>query len=203
MKRNKQILLQLALATLIAMPMLAVIIDHFSETVDLQLMLLSGINPFMQILIGLFAGIVIGHLAFFISTRSFMRPVMKKYSQLFGAFELNHSEMIYVSVCAGVGEEILFRGALQPLFGIIITSLLFVAIHGYLNPKNWRISIYGIFMTIAIIGIGYMTLHVGLISAIFAHAMIDYYLILRMPRDANVDIISYPHLIENEDITHE
>jgi hypothetical protein len=58
-------------------------------------------------------------------------------------------------------------------------------------------------MTIAIIGIGYMTLHVGLISAIFAHAMIDYYLILRMPRDANVDIISYPHLIENEDITHE
>ncbi|MFM7106551.1 MAG: CPBP family intramembrane glutamic endopeptidase, partial [Flavobacteriales bacterium] len=130
MKRNKQILMQLALATLIAMPMLAVIIDHFSETVDLQLMLLSGINPFMQILIGLFAGIVIGHLAFFISTRSFMKPVMKKYSQLFGAFELNHSEMIYVSVCAGVGEEILFRGALQPLFGIIITSLLFVAIHG-------------------------------------------------------------------------
>ena len=203
MKRNKQILMQLALATLIAMPMLAVIIDHFSETVDLQLMLLSGINPLMQILIGLFAGIVIGHLAFFISTCSFMKPVMKKYSQLFGAFELNHSEMIYVSVCAGVGEEILFRGALQPLCGITITSLLFVAIHGYLNPKNWRISIYGILMTIAIISIGYMTLHVGIISAIIAHAMIDYYLILRMPRNADVDIISNPHLIENEDITHE
>jgi len=203
MKRNKQILMQLALATLIVMPMLAVIIDHFSETVDLQWMLLSGINPLIQILIGLVGGVVIGHLAFFISTRSFMKPVMKKYSQLFGAFELNHSEMIYVSVCAGVGEEILFRGALQPLMGIILTSILFVAIHGYLNPKNWRISIYGFFMTIAIIGIGYMTIHIGLISAIIAHAMIDYYLILRMPRDADVDIITNPHLIENEDITHE
>ena len=53
MKRNKQILMQLALATLVVMPMLAVIIDHFSETVDLQWMLLSGINPLIQILIGL------------------------------------------------------------------------------------------------------------------------------------------------------
>jgi membrane protease YdiL (CAAX protease family) len=132
-----------------------------------------------------------------------MKPVMNKYAQLFGAFELNHSEMIYISICAGVGEEILFRGALQPLMGIILTSIFFVAIHGYLNPKNWRISIYGIFMTIAIIGVGYISIHIGLISAIFTHAMIDYYLILRMPRNADTVIIEPSSLIENEDITHE
>lgn len=200
MKRNKQILMQLALATLIAMPMIAIIVDHFSDDVDLQLLLLSGINPLMQILLGLVFGLVFGHLALFVSTRSFMKPVMNKYAQLFGAFELNQSEMIYISICAGVGEEILFRGALQPIMGIIITSILFVAIHGYIHPKNWRISIYGILMTLVIIGIGYITVHIGLISAIFAHAMIDYYLILRMPRNAEADIITNPHLIENEDI---
>ena len=202
MKRNKQILMQLALATLIAMPMIAIIVDHFSEDVDLQLKLLSGINPFKQILLGLIFGVVFGHLALFVSTRSFMKPVMNKYAQLFGAFELNQSEMIYISICAGVGEEILFRGALQPMLGIIITSIVFVAIHGYLNPKNWRITVYGIFMTLVIIGMGYMTIHVGLISAILAHAMIDYYLILRMPRNAEVDIIEQTNLL-NEDHFHE
>jgi membrane protease YdiL (CAAX protease family) len=34
-----------------------------------------------------------------------------------------------VSLAAGVGEEAIFRGALQPRFGIILTSLLFAALH--------------------------------------------------------------------------
>jgi membrane protease YdiL (CAAX protease family) len=34
-----------------------------------------------------------------------------------------------LSLAAGVGEEAIFRGALQPRFGIILTSLLFAALH--------------------------------------------------------------------------
>lgn len=41
-----------------------------------------------------------------------------------------------LSLCAGVGEEIMFRGLLQPRLGIIFTSILFVLIHPqYLS--NW------------------------------------------------------------------
>jgi membrane protease YdiL (CAAX protease family) len=36
---------------------------------------------------------------------------------------------ILVSIAAGVGEELLFRGALQPRLGIVTTSLLFAAVH--------------------------------------------------------------------------
>lgn len=44
-----------------------------------------------------------------------------------------------LAVGAGIGEEILFRGALQPVLGIWFTSLLFAVVHvqyGLLNPAT-------------------------------------------------------------------
>lgn len=44
-----------------------------------------------------------------------------------------------LAIGAGVGEEILFRGALQPVLGIWFTSLLFAVVHvqyGLLNPAT-------------------------------------------------------------------
>ncbi len=38
-------------------------------------------------------------------------------------------ELILVAVFSGVGEETFFRGALQPELGIVITSILFGALH--------------------------------------------------------------------------
>ncbi len=38
-------------------------------------------------------------------------------------------DLILVSVMSGVGEEAFFRGALQPVLGIVATSLLFGALH--------------------------------------------------------------------------
>lgn len=36
---------------------------------------------------------------------------------------------VLVSAAVGVGEEIVFRGALQPRFGVVLTSLIFAATH--------------------------------------------------------------------------
>jgi len=42
---------------------------------------------------------------------------------------------ILFSLGAGIGEETLFRGAMQPRFGIILTSAIFAALHiQYFNP---------------------------------------------------------------------
>lgn len=38
-------------------------------------------------------------------------------------------DLILVSVFSGIGEEVFFRGALQPVIGLIATSLLFGAVH--------------------------------------------------------------------------
>jgi membrane protease YdiL (CAAX protease family) len=38
-------------------------------------------------------------------------------------------EWFLLAVAAGLGEELLFRGALQPVFGILTTSLIFAVSH--------------------------------------------------------------------------
>ncbi|MBK7566807.1 MAG: CPBP family intramembrane metalloprotease [Bacteroidetes bacterium] len=43
--------------------------------------------------------------------------------------------MLFLSFCAGVGEELLFRGAIQPWLGIWLTALLFI-FYTDLNPKD-------------------------------------------------------------------
>jgi membrane protease YdiL (CAAX protease family) len=54
-----------------------------------------------------------------------------------------------VSLAAGLGEEAVFRGALQPRFGIILTALLFAALHvQYQLPGIVLIFVIGIFLGI-------------------------------------------------------
>ncbi len=43
--------------------------------------------------------------------------------------ELSTIEKIYISILAGFSEELLFRGFLQPILGITLTSILFGAVH--------------------------------------------------------------------------
>jgi uncharacterized protein len=38
-------------------------------------------------------------------------------------------DLVLVSVFSGVGEEAFFRGALQPMLGLVVTSILFGALH--------------------------------------------------------------------------
>jgi membrane protease YdiL (CAAX protease family) len=59
-----------------------------------------------------------------------MADVSRLSEELFGPFiAAGLAGVITVAVSAGVGEELLFRGALQPRFGIAATSLLFTALH--------------------------------------------------------------------------
>src|SRR4051794_13276263 len=41
----------------------------------------------------------------------------------------NRGDLVLVSVFSGVGEEAFFRGALQPVLGVVATSILFGVLH--------------------------------------------------------------------------
>lgn len=172
----KKRLLWLALLTLIGFPLLGWAVLSFFKDDSLYTLLRSTKPIWLQLLSGTVLGIILGAGAKFIVTRPFLDEVQKKYSKIIAALNLTEIEIIFISLCAGFGEEILFRGAIQPLIGLWITAIIFVAIHGYLNPKSWRMSIYGIYMTIAIAILGYYTDYVGIIGASMAHAAIDYVL---------------------------
>lgn len=198
MRIPKSLVLQLALLTITAMPLVAVVIDRFSERVDLRSSLIGYEVLWKQIAFGVFAGIIIAVLAQLLILSPLLRNVNAQYANLLGRFKLSTSEIILVSLCAGVGEEILFRGALQPIFGILITSIIFVAIHGYLNPKEWRISIYGLFMTVAIYGIGVMSDYLGLLSAIIAHTIIDIYLLYHLQKSSREVVVTENEFLKDD-----
>lgn len=105
-----------------------------------------------------------------------MQKVRNFYGKMLQEIHFNWFEIAFLSLCAGIGEEILFRGCMQYYAGIWITSVVFVGIHGYLNPKNWRLSIYGLYMTIVILGLSYIFEEAGMIFAITAHFAIDLFL---------------------------
>lgn len=62
-------------------------------------------------------------------TPSLARQVSSTSDHLFGGLTASVAGIILLGVVPGVCEEVLFRGALQPRFGLVLTALLFTAIH--------------------------------------------------------------------------
>jgi len=197
---QKKVILQLALFTLVAMPLVAVVIDRLSDNVDLSVSLVGYKALWQQLTIGVVTGLVIAFLAQKLISSKLLQKVNLQYARMLGNLKFSWGEILFVSLCAGVGEELLFRGAIQPLLGVVFTSICFVAIHGYINPSNWRLSVYGAFMTLAITGLGYICNYFGLIAPIIAHIIIDVYLLIFLQKTAELDISSKMNAdTQNED----
>lgn len=86
-----------------------------------------------------------------------------------------HHAVIF-GLAAGIPEEILFRGALQPAIGWLLTSLLFGALHG-VTPAYFA---YGTLASILLSGLAVWT--DGLWAPIAAHTMIDISMFLLLMR---------------------
>jgi membrane protease YdiL (CAAX protease family) len=72
---------------------------------------------------------------------------------------------LLVGVGAGVGEETLFRGAVQPKFGIPATSVLFTSMHIQYGP-----SLLLGYMFLLSIGLGLLRKHINTTASFLAHA---------------------------------
>jgi membrane protease YdiL (CAAX protease family) len=78
-----------------------------------------------------------------------------------GAFVLGAS--------AGAGEEAIFRGALQPRFGIVIPSLLFAMLHG--PQYGFNLTLLGLFGVSVILGLERK--YVNTTAAMITHALFN------------------------------
>jgi len=126
-----------------------------------------------QVMIGTVTGLATAYGAWALISRPFMEPVLLKYALLIGPLMPGLGMRLLVSLCAGVGEELFFRGAIQHWLGIPWTAIGFVALHGYLDPRSWRMSLYGLFLTAAMIGLGWQAQEHGLLAPMIAHTIID------------------------------
>ena len=193
---NKKIIV-LGLFTIIGFPLAAFVINYFFSSESFWDIFISKQGILYELIIGLILGVFEGLIAWRIIKLKILQPVRDKYQGVIGSLRMNIGTIIMVSICAGVGEEILFRGILQSYFGIWFTAVGFVAIHGYLNPLDWRISLYGVYMTLAIAVIGYLHQLYGLSSSIIAHTMIDIVLFIKLTREYPNNKIS----VENKQLS--
>jgi membrane protease YdiL (CAAX protease family) len=167
----------LALLTLVGMGGLGIAIIEFFQDIPTIDLLEIGMKWEYQLPLGLAYGFITSWIGWKIIQLPFMSDVKSFYSSLIRGLKLGWKDVIFISFCAGVGEELLFRGGIQYWLGIYATSILFVAIHGYLNPKDWKISLYGSYLTLVMIGISYAFEELGLIAAMAAHFAIDVFLL--------------------------
>jgi uncharacterized protein len=63
---------------------------------------------------------------------------------------INVQGALLIGLTAGIGEEILFRGAIQPKYGIMFTSIIFTLIH---VQYGFSFVLLGVFLTSIIFGI--------------------------------------------------
>lgn len=173
----------LALGTLVVFGGLGWLLIVFVQQRGFIPVLVGSAPCWWHVVSGLLAGIAISAGAWFLITRPFLAPVRHKYADLIGPLMGSPWAQLGVSVCAGVGEELFFRGALQYWLGIPLTAIGFVALHGYLHPRDVRISAYGIYLTVAMCGLGWLAEQVGLLGPMIAHTLIDVFLLRRLVRD--------------------
>lgn len=93
-------------------------------------------------------------------------------------------EAAVVSMAAGVGEELLFRGAVQVEFGLVAASVLF----GLAHVGGRSSMIFGVWVAVMGFGLGALVLLTGgLMASMVAHAAYDAAAIMYIRRDMAVD----------------
>ncbi len=186
--RNK--MLFFGWVTLLIFPIPAFLFRFYYEHVSFYQFIQVQNVKVIPIGLGLEFGFVYALLCYLLMLAPFFDSVPTKIDQLIGQMNLKIRHGIFLSLCAGIGEELLFRAGIQEYLGWILTSIIFVAMHGYLNPWNWRFSMYGIIVLpfIFIISLGYI--YFGLWFAIAAHFAYDAVLFTIMINEQKTDRIS-------------
>lgn len=141
-------------------------------------------NLLLSVPIGLAFGAVAGFIGLLLLKLPQLKQTSTFYAKLFKGLDLHWSDILFYSFCAGVGEEILFRGALQPLLGLWFTAILFVILHGYIAFKDWKKTMYGIFLIVISAGFGYLTVYFDLYAAMAAHFIYDVIMFLKLRKDS-------------------
>ena len=103
----------------------------------------------------------------------FFKPLFDLSRELSDAMNLGSMDILLVASLAGFSEELLFRGVLQPLLGIVITSVIFALIHVGFCLSNRGFQQYAASVFVLGVLLGLISRHAGLPAAMSAHGAWD------------------------------
>jgi membrane protease YdiL (CAAX protease family) len=134
-----------------------------------------GLPVINQLIIGIGSGVIGSAIIWVAINRPPVSEVLDDFYiiKMVRQSHLTSFDCTQLSLFAGAGEELLFRGAIQPLLGIWITSVIFVGLHGYFKFKSVGHVLFGGIMFGLSVGLGYLFEYAGLLAAMSAHAAYD------------------------------
>lgn len=104
------------------------------------------------------------------------RPVAQHTIESYSRLDLRGWNSMLLAPAAGIGEEILFRGALQTLLGAWLSSVLFVLAHARayrFNGLSRRVLAQAAGLFAVSLGLAAVARFAGLACAIAVHTVID------------------------------
>lgn len=190
-KKQKRKVRLLGLLTLLVMPALGALLIHFFSDFSFIDRLRGPYPWWKQVLLGVPLGLTSAWGAKYIIDLPKMKATKHQANTMIASLSLTKFDMVFLSFCAAVGEELLFRGAIQglilpfnPLLAILGSSILFVSIHGYLNPKAGKVAWYGIYLVVVVSIWGTLSEEIGILVAIVAHFIVDVFLFFSVAKEA-------------------
>lgn len=176
---QKKSLYLLGLVTLLIFPIPALWALWFFEDISPWTILSLDTILTGKTLLGLEFGILYACIAMLAFQNKWIKREIEKQQNTLRDLRLNLFDKLFLSFCAGFGEELLFRSGMQHWAGVWITSIFFIAIHGYFNPKKKGIFLYGIILLPFILALGFSLEKMGIWFAIAAHFSYDLILFIQ------------------------
>lgn len=173
MKPSKELFMRMGLLTLLVPLVIVSILYYFNTTEFMIPVIIGKMNVWLQLGLGVVGGFVLSGMTWLMGKWKYLDDVNFDYTLRLGIFNFSIQEILFLSFCAGVGEEIVFRGMIQPWLGILTTSFMFIALHGYLSYSSWPKVIFGLILFAVGTLLGILGAYVGLLAAIVAHILYD------------------------------
>ena len=186
-------LLFLGLITLLGMGGLGLVLLPYTSEVTWQIIFeKSSSQLYSSLAVGGGIGLGASLVSLFISRSFPTSDLERKLRQRLPLQAMSSFTIVFLSLCAGIGEELLFRGPL--LFGlfeyislpasILLNAIFFVGLHGYLNPRQdlpWVLRLWLVAFS-SVLGI--VTISLSITCAMTAHTIYDLVLLHAMRRDS-------------------
>ncbi len=144
--------------------------------VPLAGLLQAGLPWWQQGLAGIALGLAAGGMSALTTLRKPDSEAVQRTAASYARLDLSGWNPFWISLAAGISEELLFRAALQPLMGIWGASLLFLLVHlgAYDFRRFDRAALWqagGVFGMSVLFGLGFD--YVGLPAVMIAHTIVD------------------------------
>lgn len=131
----------------------------------------DGLNTLRDALLGAGSGLAVVLLTWLTRNLPAVRRLSEELNPLVAG--LGSGEIALLAVTSAIGEELMFRGGLQPLLGFWPTVLVFGLAHG---GTNRRLALWVLFAAAAGILLGWLTVYTGsLLAPVVCHLTVNFW----------------------------